>query len=333
MFHDETPSSVAVDSGPAAARIDATQAPGRTWSVTGGPRPARSRRSRRRGRLTGLTFVLPSLALIGVFLYSPLTQVVRYSFTDWNGIDTAHGIGLRNYRYLLQSEDFHTILVNQVVLLLGIVVWITVPFCIACSLHGLRGANLIRALLFIPPLLPPVVVGSIFRIILDDKGPVNASLRAIGLAAAAPEWLTGRWIVLIAIIGVITWATMGVGVLLYSAGLATLPPELTDAALIDGASWRDVVWHIYRPHLRPVTRTLILLVTIATGVSFFPWILPLTGGGPGVSSTTLDYEVWGAGVRDGQAGLASAIGVVDVVLIGLVLGAQLLVRRLRQRHA
>ena len=150
--------------------------------------------------------------LIGFFVYSPLTQVVRYSFTDWNAIDPARGVGLRNYRYLLHSSDFHTILVNQIVLLLGIVVWITVPFGIACSLHGLRWSNIVRALLFIPPLLPPVVVGSIFRIILDDKGPVTASLRAIGLDAVAPHWLTGRWTVLVSIIGVITWATMGIGV-------------------------------------------------------------------------------------------------------------------------
>ncbi len=333
MSRTETPRRTSVDSGPT-PYVGGPQPTTRTPSATlVHRRPARSGSRPRRGWLTGLTFVLPSLALIGFFVYSPLTQVVRYSFTDWNAIDPARSVGLRNYRYLLHSADFHTIMINQVVLLFGIVVWITVPFCVACSLHGMRWSNIVRAMLFVPPLLPPVVVGSIFRIILDDKGPLNASLRAVGLGAMAPEWLTGRWTVLVAIIGVITWATMGVGVLLYSARLATLPPELTDAALIDGAGWREVVWHIYRPHLRPVTRTLILLMTIATGVSFFPWILPLTGGGPGVSSTTLDYQVWGAGVRDGEAGLASAIGVVDVILIGLVLGVQLFLRRMGQRRA
>lgn len=296
------------------------------------PRPRIARPQVGRTWVAGLSFVLPALVLVATFVYSPLIDAVRHSFTRWDGISPATGAGLDNYRFLLGSSDFHRILLNEAILICGVVVWVVVPLSLAMMLHGRPYAIVARALLFLPPLLPPVIAGSVFRVILADDGPLNGGLRGIGLGGLAQGWLTDEHLVLLSVVLVVTWGTMGTGVMLYSSALASLSPGLVEAARLEGASWRQIAWHIYRPHLRPVTRFWTLLLTVATVTAFFPWIFPLTQGGPGISSTTIDYNIWAAGIRDGQFGLASAVAVVDLVIVALLLAFLLLIRRVGARR-
>ncbi len=134
---------------------------------------------------------------------------------------------------------------------------------------------------------------------------------------------------LITVILVICWATMGSGVLFYSSGLAALPPSYAEAAALDGAGFLRVVHHIYRPALRPITRFWTMLLTVSTITGFFPWIYGLTNGGPGVSSTTLDYAVYVTLNQGDQLGRGAAIALVAVVLVLIVLAIQQLGRVLR----
>lgn len=289
------------------------------------------RRRRRHGpeRGAGLLFVAPLLLLLVVFVYTPLVSAVRYSFTNWDGVSPPRWVGFANYSYLAQSSDFHQILRNNVILVAGIVVWVVVPMLLAVIIHERKRASLIRAVLFVPVLLPPVIVGHVFRLILADKGPLNASLRAMELDVLAPKWLTNPRVVLWSVILMILWATMGNGVMFFTAGIASISTNLVEAARIDGAGWFGVFWHVYRPGLRPTIRFWTLLLTIAAVTAFFPWIFGLTQGGPGLASTTLDYAVYASGIRDGQQGLASALAVLTILFVGLLLTTQLAVSRLR----
>ena len=186
-----------------------------------------------------------------------------------------------------------------------------------------------RAILFLPALLPALIVGRAFRLVLAENGPINAAFHGIGLDVLAQPWLSSETWVLPSLIAVIAWATMGTGVLLYSAGLSSL----------SGTTWRRRSWtapagiswcgHIYRPALAPVTRFWVLLLTIGTVTSFFPWVLGLTQGGPGIASTTLDYQVYRSGVQTSRLGLASAIAIVGVLVVAILLAGQLVLRRLR----
>jgi ABC-type sugar transport system permease subunit len=283
-------------------------------------------------RWPGLAFILPVLTLVAVFVYSPLVDAVLHSFTRWDGIGPATPVGADNYRALAGSSDFHRVLTNQLILVAGVVIWVVVPLWLSMLLYQRRYAAAARALLVIPPLLPPVIVGSVFRMVLSDAGPVNTGLRGIGLDRLALGWLTDQQLVLFSIVFIIAWATMGTGVLFYSAALSSLDPALPEVARMDGAAWWQLAWHLYRPHLRPVTRFWMLLLTVATVTAFFPWIYPLTNGGPGIASTTLDFDIWATGIRDGQFGRASAIAVVSLVFIALLLGSQVLARSLRERR-
>src|SRR3954454_559365 len=288
----------------------------------------KARPSSARG-IEGLLFCLPLLALVGVFVVWPMVDLVRISFSKYDGLTPARWVGTANYRFLWNWEDFRRILLNNAILVLGVALWVVVPFVLSILVFTMKRANLIRTILFIPAMLSPIVVGAAFRIVLADDGPVNESLRTVGLGALAPGWLSSERFVLITVILVICWATMGSGVLFYSSGLAALPASYAEAAALDGAGFLRVVHHIYRPALRPITRFWTMLLTVSTITGFFPWIYGLTNGVPGVSSTTLDYAVYVTLNQGDQLGRGAAIALVAVVLVLMVLAIQQLGRVLR----
>jgi ABC-type sugar transport system permease subunit len=260
----------------------------------------------------------------------PLVDLVRFSFSRYDGLTPARWVGTANYRFLWNWEDFRRILVNNAILALGVALWVVVPFVLSILVFTMKRANLIRTILFIPAMLSPIVVGAAFRIVLADDGPVNESLRTVGLGALAPGWLSSERFVLVTVILVICWATMGSGVLFYSSGLAALPPSYAEAAALDGAGFLRLVHHIYRPALRPITRFWTMLLTVSTITGFFPWIYGLTNGGPGVSSTTLDYAVYVTLNQGDQLGRGAAIALVAVVLVVIILAIQQFGRVIRR---
>lgn len=267
------------------------------------------------------------LAAVGVFVLYPLGRVVYLSLTDYDGITAPVFSGLDNYETLVQSDGFRRVMLNVGLLLLAMPLWVGIPFLIAVALFGQRGAGGVRSLLLIPGILPPVVAGSVLRIFLADDGPANASLDAVGAGGLSQSWLSADPLVLVTVAVVILWAVMGTGVMFYSAGLATMPYETVEAAVLDGARWRHLVWHIYRPALRPVTSFWILLLIVSTVTSFFPWVFSLTQGGPGYASTTIDFYVYQSGLVQGQLGVASAASVVGIVVIAVLLPLATLRRR------
>jgi ABC-type sugar transport system permease subunit len=280
-------------------------------------------------RRDAILFVLPLAVLLLVFVYAPMARLVTYAFTEYNGLRPPEWVGLDNFRFLLDWPDFRRAIANTVVLTGGLVVWVGLPFLLAVIIHGRRGAALVRAILFLPALLPALIVGRAFRLVLAENGPINAALDGVGLDLLSQPWLSSETWVLPSLIAVIAWATMGTGVLLYSAGLSSLSRDYVEAAIVDGARWHQLVWSIYRPALAPVTRFWLLLLTIGTVTAFFPWVLGLTQGGPGIASSTIDYQVYRSGVQTSRLGLASAIAIVGVLVVAILLAGQLLLRRLR----
>ena len=118
--------------------------------------------------------------------------------------------------------------------------------------------------------------------------------------------------------------------LFYSTGLAAISPSYIEVAQLDGVNRWQLIWHIYRPALRPITRFWILLLTISTVTGFFPWIYGLTQGGPGVASTTLDYAVYATLNQGSTLGRGAAIAVVSLVFIALIVLIQTGMRRIRK---
>jgi ABC-type sugar transport system permease subunit len=128
------------------------------------------------------------------------------------------------------------------------------------------------------------------------------------------------------------WATMGIGVLVYLAGLANVNPDFFDAARLDGASWWQTQRHVTIPELRRVIEFWAVIVLISSFTAVFPFIYTLTRGGPGYSTYTLDYYVYDKAFFGGGMGYASAVGVVLLLIVGGLAVVQILLLRRGERE-
>jgi ABC-type sugar transport system permease subunit len=196
-------------------------------------------------------------------------------------------------------------------------VWVLLPLFVASLIHkGGPGARFFRLALFLPAILSPVVIGAFFNVMLQYAGPVNELLRGVGLDWVASEWLQESRSALPVVMFVFVWATLGIGVLVYLAGLAQVNPEHWDAARLDGAGFWQVQRHITIPELRRVIEFWAVIVLISSFTAVFPFIYTLTRGGPGYSTYTLDYYIYDKAFQGSALGYASAIGVVLLVIVG-----------------
>jgi ABC-type sugar transport system permease subunit len=264
--------------------------------------------------------LLPALLLLFAVILLPAGIGAYHSFTEWNPGYESPWVGLGNYQDLFESEIFHEILANQAFLLL------VIPLSVGCALllslllfQGARGAGVFRTIFFLPVVLPPAVGGVAFTFLLAPDGPFNAALRALGLDGLAHLWLTEEHLVKPVLVVILSWSTVGTGIAILSASLSSLPEELFEAARLDGAGWWQTHWHVTRPLLAPAVELYAVLQVIQIFLWSFPWIYVLTAGGPGYSSTTLDWDVYQNTLTFGRFGLGAAEAVVILLLVGLVL--------------
>jgi multiple sugar transport system permease protein len=264
-------------------------------------------------------FLAPIVFIMAVAIVLPSVSVVMHAFTDWQPGYESPWVGFENFATLFRSVQFRQILANHAVLLLGVPLWVVLPLAMSFLLYErVRFAGVYRAIFFFPAMASPALIGILFAFILAPAGPLNSFLRAVGLGALAGDWLVDAHLVKPVIIVVLAWATMGMGVVIFSAALSAVPPELFESAEIDGASWWQRLWHIVLPSIRRVVElwTVILIVAVFTGI--FPWIYTLTRGGPGYSSTTLDWDIYTNALSFGYFGLAAAEAMVLLAIVAIV---------------
>jgi ABC-type sugar transport system permease subunit len=284
------------------------------------PFPAASKRSTF-GFARDLVLVAPIVLVIGFFIVLPTASVVIHSFTNWNPGYGSPWVGLRNYGSLLHSPTFHEVLINHAVLLIGLPLWVIAPLLVAALLYdGVPAAGLFRTIVFFPAVVSPAAIGILFASFLAPAGPLNQVLRSVRLGSLARNWLVDASVVKPALIIIICWFTLGVGVVIFSAALSAIPPELFEAAEMDGARWLQRFWHVIVPGLKRTIELWTVILVISAFVAFFPWIFTLTGGGPGYASTTIDFDIYQNALTKGFFGLAAAEAVVMLLIVAVVLG-------------
>jgi ABC-type sugar transport system permease subunit len=266
-----------------------------------------------------LLFLAPALLVVGLFRLWPIVQAFWLSFTNWNGFSQPRYVGLANYRELLHDQVFGTSLWHNLLILISLPVWVGAPLAIAIFLNERPfGWRLMRFALFLPAVLSPVIIGSFFELMLQYDGPLNSLLRAVGLGSLARQWLVDPGSALPVMIAIIIWAGLGVGVLIFMSGLATIDPDLYDAARIDGASWLRTQWSVVMPQLRPMITFYGVVSVIASFATLFPFVYTLTQGGPGYDTYTAEYDVYQTAFNNGTFGYGSAMGVVLFLIILLI---------------
>ena len=237
--------------------------------------------------------MLPVIVAVGVFLLIPTATVIAHSFTAWEPGYSSPWVGFDNYVELAESPVFHKILLNQGILLLGIPLWTFVPLALAVLLYDrVPAAGVFRTIFFFPATASPAIIGILFASMLAPDGPINSGIELFLPDSFARNWLVDPTFALPTIMVVLAWATTGAGVVIFSAALSAVSPELFEAATMDGAGWWARFRYVVLPALRSVIQLWVMILIITVFVSLFPWIFTLTRGGPGYATTTLDFDIY-----------------------------------------
>lgn len=275
-----------------------------------------------RNKVYPFYFSLGALILYGLFFVLPAMMGLGYAFTDWNRFSTdVNYVALENFRTLTSSGNnyLHYARNTFVFTLATIVLKTVLGLGFALLLHnGVKHLrSLYRLIIFLPAVLPMVVVGIIFHSVLNPRrGLLNEFLRAAGLGAWTQQWLTDPDIALLSIIGVDTWKGAGYIMVILLAGLQTIPTEYYEAAQIDGANALTRLRRLTLPLLMPALIVATVL-NILYGLKVFDIVYVLTNGGPGYSTEVL-YTAIFKEFSKGRYGVGTALSsLLFLVMVGI----------------
>lgn len=293
---------------------------------------AAARRRRRRITLIGWTFILPNFLGFAALTLAPVIGALAVSFTQWDSYSTPRWTGLDNFRRMWDDDNFWTALQNTCYYALGhIPLTLMVSLGLAVLLNQkLRGVKILRTAFFFPYVTSLVAVAVVWNMLLSpDVGPVNQFLHSLGIAHP-PGWTTSPDWAMPALIVASVWRDMGYYMVLFLAGLQTVPAELYEAARMDGAgAWRRF-WHVTLPCLRPTTFFVLVMLTVSS-FKVFDLVQVMTEGGPGRSTLVLSQLIFREGIVQGRFGYSSAISLALFVICLVITVVQFQFQRRAER--
>ena len=231
-----------------------------------------------------IIFLLPALVLFCGVLIAPIGASGYFSFFDWNGFTEQTFIGFSNYKELFTSNSigFMKALGNSLLLAL-LSVFIQLPLALALALtlgKKIKGERAFLSVYFMPVLISTVVIGQLWlKIYNPDYGILNVALRSLGLENLTRIWLGDKSTVLGAVFVPILWQYVGYHMLLLYAGVKSVPTELREAAMLDGATDGQVNRYIVLPFIKPIIRISVIFA-VTGSLKSFDLIYVLTNGGP-----------------------------------------------------
>ena len=274
-----------------------------------------------KNRMYPTWFIFGALLLYVVLYVLPSVMGIAYSFTDWSVYSQdVHFVGLKNFQTVF-SADYNY---NR---MLGNTFLFTIVTTLAKNVIGLALAVLLtkkvkllnfhRAVMYLPCVLSALIVGMIFKSVLNPKiGLLNTALRAVGLDALAMNWLTDSKIAFNSVMAVDVWKGMGYIMTILIAGIMSIAPTYYEAAQIDGGSAWQCFRHITLPLLMP-TLTVTTVLNVIYGLKVFDTVYALTNGGPGYATEVLYtgvYKEFGLGRYAVGTTLSSIMTVVMLVV-------------------
>ena len=276
-------------------------------------------------------YLLPAFVVFVPFVLVPFLHTVGLSFYAWDGLTRPEYVGLGNYRDAFDSALVRSAFGHALVLVFffGVLpILLALPLAVASARTSIPGGTALRALIFLPQAIATVVVGVSWGWVLALDGPLNAGLRAVGLEAAAIDWL-GSFTWALPSLGIVgTWTLLGLCVALFFAGLQQIPGSLYDAAAVDGAGrWREF-WAVTLPGLAgPIA--VALTVTVVSALRTFDLVFVTTRGGPGTQTVVPGLLIYRRAFEDGRLGSAAAIAVLLAIV---VFAATVLINRIADRR-
>ncbi|WP_315863341.1 sugar ABC transporter permease [Thermosynechococcus sp. QS41] len=272
-------------------------------------------------------FLLPALLFLTIFVFLPILYLVYLSFTTGSfSQEGVRWVGLQNYQQLLLSPDFWQVIGNTVYFTGATVLpTIVLPLLLAVGLNqGIRGRDLLRTAYFLPTMTSIVAVGLGFRWLFQTDGPVNQLVQTLGGQPIA--WLSDPTWAMPVLILLSSWKQLGFNLVVFLAGLQTIPRDRYEAALLDGANAWQQFRYITLPGLRP-TLILVFVTTTIFTLRSFEQVYVVTGGGPLDTTNLLVFYIYQQAFALFDFGYAAAAA---TVLLGVTLGLIWLQLRTRQ---
>jgi ABC-type sugar transport system permease subunit len=246
--------------------------------------------ARLRRELPAYLLIAPAVVATVVFLFVPMVVSGLWSLTDYNGVKPPIWVGLDNYLDLAGNTRFQHAFINTIAfVLMGMVVGPILGLASALLLNNaIRFRSIFRTAFFLPVMTSLVVVAMIWRILLNQKGLLNAGLSLFGLPGA--DWLNDPATALPAIAAASIWQGFGFETVVFLAALQAVRRDLIDAAKVDGAGRWGVFWNVTLPSLRP-TILFVYVIGIIGSFQVFDQIYVMTNGGPASATRTLVFDL------------------------------------------
>lgn len=292
-------------------------------------------------------FLVAPLAIYALFVIWPFIQSIYYSFTDWTGLSPDFTmVGFDNYTRMLDDGTFWKSLQHSLafalllpVVVLGMALFFAFMLNVGgrarkgAAVSGVRGSAFYKIVYFFPQVLSIAIVALLFQFAYNpNSGAINSALGAVGLDSVQPEWLGDPGLALWCVMAVLVWSQVGFFVVLFSAGMASIPKDFYEAALLDGANRFVTFFRITLPLLWDTVQSgWVYMGILALGAESFAVVQIMTvgPGGPAESTNVLTLLVYQKAFRDGQAAYATTIG---VALLVVTLAFAALVMRLGRRE-
>lgn len=268
-----------------------------------------------------ILFSIVPLTIYILIVIIPLLTSFYYSFTDWNGFRHDYNwIGFANYSKVFQDKLFINAIKNTAIwMAAAIILPVAGGLFLALLLHeGIWGANFYKSLFYLPICLALAVIGQVWIWIYQPNwGLINTVLRSIHLDSLTLAWLAKPDTALIAVIIAWAWQQVGLAMVIFLAGLTSIPSELLEAAEIDGASYLQSLRYIVIPLLSPAT-VVVVALSIINSLKSFDVVYMMTQGGPFHTTDTLAMFMYNESFKKYYLGYGSAIAVV-LFLIAMVI--------------
>jgi len=278
-------------------------------------------------RLTPYLFLLPALVLLGLTVFWPALQAFYLSFTSYEDIgQPPQWIGFANFLKLWKDAVFWKTLENTFLYLVGVVpILVIAPLVLAILVNQkLRGMNWFRAAYYTPVVISMVVAGIAWKWLYAENGLLNQFFKALGIFPEGIPWLTSPDkifgivpISLASVMAVTIWKGLGYYMVIYLAGLQSIPADVYEAAAIDGSDGISKHWDITIPLMKPYL-ALVAVISAISATKVFEEVYIMTQGGPLSSSKTIVYYLYEQAFNNLEISYACTIGLVlFLIILGL----------------
>ncbi|MFZ6648451.1 carbohydrate ABC transporter permease [Undibacterium sp. TJN25] len=284
----------------------------------------------RKHGLLAYVFLAPALVLLAAFSFWPVIFGSWLAFTDFSLVRPTHWVGLDNFSYIFGNDMFLTGLKNSLLFLLIVPFTQLGAMMLAVLVNNrMPGIRLFRAAYYVPVVTTVAVVGIMWGFMFHEQGPVNYVLLKLHAVSDPVGWLSDDSIALFAIMFVSLWRGLGWYMVMYLAALQSIPTEMQEAAILDGANLWQRFWKITVPMLYP-TIMVCTIMSVLAALKAYQEVDVLTQGGPMNSTFTALYYAYDQGLKHLKLprGLAASF-VVSVFCIGIAL---LCLRYIRPKH-